>query len=219
MAQKKSFTIAIVYGLLFLSAAASLTADIKKFPPISGEIYGQVVPGVKSIIVNGRPVPFDENQRFRAFINLKAGEKYLTLTLNYEGIRIIKKYLVLRREAVKKFKIYVPKEKVEKTVRAARPKKERILPRYPRKPKLVAKRPKPKPKATIVAKPKPEIKVCEYLYVWEFSEGKLLLAKETEGKYTAEIHIPVSKEWLDLRGISSKELKEIIGTPVKSPNK
>jgi hypothetical protein len=71
---------------------------------------------------------------------------------------------------------------------------------------LVGEKPRPAPVST---------KVCEYLYVWEFSDGKLLLVKEKQGSYSAEIHIPVAKEWLDLKGISEKELKELIKQPVK----
>lgn len=62
-------------------------------------------------------------------------------------------------------------------------------------------------------------KVCEYLYVWEFSEGKLLLVKEKKGSYSAEIYIPVSKEWLDLKGLSEKELRELIAKPIKVKKK
>ena len=46
-------------------------------------------------------------------VKIKAGEKYLVLRINYEGLRIIKKYLILRKPAVKKFKVFVPKEKIK----------------------------------------------------------------------------------------------------------
>jgi|GEM_PF-1260852 len=347
MAHKKSIFIIIFWGLLVLLP----TQAEEKFPPISGEIYGQAVPGLKSLLINGKKIPFDQDYNFQAKINLKAGQKYLTLVLNYENLRIIKKYLVLRKAAVKKFKIVVPKEKIEKAIEIAKkPSRQEILrrkrlqqlaalkkkkererwlklkekerialaekrwiksvasPRFiphefllgpspealasaiendqygfslrakaktiawlnqileipnfyelvvlkgkkiiltPRLKKLIAETEsyRSKPFATLSLYQKKKImflnrlllealypqtpqkkswliteekvspipKTCEYLYVWEFSEGKLLLVKETKGSYSAEIHIPVAKEWLDLKGISSKELKEIIGKPI-----
>ncbi|MDD5593876.1 MAG: hypothetical protein PHG97_03955, partial [Candidatus Margulisbacteria bacterium] len=59
-------------------------------------------------------------------------------------------------------------------------------------------------------------KTVEYLYVWEFSEGKLLAVKEKNGKYSADIYIPVAKEWLDLRGLSEQDLQDIINKPIKA---
>ncbi len=355
MAQKVS--IALILTLCFVAASLAVSAaDIKKFPPVSGEIYGQAGAGVRSISVNGKPVSFDANQNFRAFIKLRAGEKYLTLRINYEGLRIIKKYLILRKERVKSFKVYVPKEKIEKAVREAKPTEEDVL--RQKRERLLAQIKKQKEKekllralaekekelkaleekrwvkkvvspkffnnefiigATVEAlakaidadnygiafaakagtidrlnellqvpnfydltvlkgkkialdqrlinlinetrdfrsKPFSELseyqkkkimflgrlliealyaqapkrkswlaaeaekvpfatKVCEYLYVWEFSEGKLLLVKEKKGSYSAEIYIPVSKEWLDLRGLSEKDLSQLINKPIKS---
>ncbi|MDD5594591.1 MAG: hypothetical protein PHG97_07640, partial [Candidatus Margulisbacteria bacterium] len=66
------------------AALAATKEDIKKFPPVSGEIYGQAAAGVRSVTVNGKPVSFDANQNFRAAVKLAAGEKYLTLRINYE---------------------------------------------------------------------------------------------------------------------------------------
>lgn len=358
MAQKNSITLIL---LVCLAAAcfAATQAEIKKFPPVSGEIYGQAASGVRSITVNDKPVSFDASQNFRTFIKLKAGEKYLILRINYEGLRIIKKYLILRRANVKTFKVFVPKEKIEKAVKAAKPSAEEIL--RQKRERLLAQLKKQKEKTKLlkalrekekeikaleekrwvqkVASPKffsnefmagatvealaaaidadnygiafrnkagtidrlnellqmpnfydivhakgksvpltqriksliaetqsfryrpfsqlseyqkkkimflnrlliealyaqapkrqswlvaemPKLaatpKVCEYLYVWEFSEGKLLLVKEKKGSYSAEIYIPVSKEWLDLKGLSEKELRELIAKPIKVKKK
>jgi hypothetical protein len=355
MAQKIRVTLILLACLAAVCFAAT-KADIKKFPPVAGEIYGQAGAGVRSISVNGKPVSFDASQNFRSFVKLRAGEKYLILRINYEGLRIIKKYLILRKEKVKTFRVFVPKEKIEKAIRAARPtaedilrqKRERLLAQikkqkekesllkalkekemelkaleekrwvkkvaspkfYPNefllgpsaealaqavdqddygitlktgaaplerlnellqvpnfydltvlKGKKIAldQRLKnlinetrdfrskpfselseyqkkkimflnrlliealyaqaPKRKAWLIAEaPKLPVvtKVCEYLYVWEFSEGKLLLVKEKKGSYSAEIYIPVSKEWLDLRGLSEKDLSQLINKPIKS---
>lgn len=350
MAQK--IRIALIL-LLCLSAAAIAVSksDIKKFPPVSGEIYGQAAPGVRSISINGKPVSFDAGQNFRALVNLKAGEKYLILRINYENLRIIKKYLIVRREKVK-FKVYVPKEKIEKAIKAAKPSREELLRQKREKllasikrekerekllkeiraleekrwvekvasPRFYAKEFKPgttveslavaiyadayglpfktragtierlnelltipnfydivqakgktippdrklkdliaetqsfryrpfsqlsdfqqkkimllnrllleaiypdapKRKSWLAAAEKPApapttvAKVCEYLYVWEFSEGKLLAVREKQGKYSADIYIPVSKQWLDLRGLSEKDLQDLIRKPIQS---
>ena len=350
MAQKKRFCLIIICGLVLCLCQTDLSAAIKdefkKFPPVSGEIYGQATAGVKSITVNGKPVSFDANQNFRAFIKLKAGEKYLVLRINYEGLRIVKKYLILRRSPISKFKVFVPKEKIEKTGLEAKQaaleaKRKKLLalkagekakaeekaktkekeeklwmqkvsspnfypnefkessvikalnqaissdrygipfksqentierlneilqvpnfyeitrvkgkhltftPRikslieetkdyrwksfsqltdfqkkkimflnrlllealYSQAPKretwLVAQPAKPKPAV-------PSARITEYLYVWEFSSGKLMLVKEWKGNYSAEINIPISKQWLDLKGLSEKDLKELIEKP------
>jgi len=353
MAQKKRSRFIILCSLIFLIAAdcswSAIKDEFKKFPPVSGEIYGQATAGVRSITVNDKPVSFDANQNFRALINLKAGEKYLVLRINYEEFRIIKKYLILRRSPISKFKVFVPREKIEKTGLEAKQaaleakrkrllalkakqtaeektkvkeKEKRILAEkswmekvsspkfypnefkessavkalnqaissdrygipfkskensierlneilevpnlyeimlvkgktfaptqrikslieetkdyrwqsfsqlsdfqkkkimflnrlllealYSQAPKrqswLVAQPPQPKPAA-------PAARITEYLYVWEFSSGKLMLVKEQRGNYSAEINIPISKQWLDLKGLSEKDLRELIEKP------
>lgn len=214
-----SFVICYLSFVIF----AVTPEDIKKFPPVSGEIFGQASPGVRGVTVNGKPVSFDSAQNFKAAVHLQPGEKYLVLKINYEGLRIIKKYLILRKSAIKKFKVFVPKEKIEKDVqkstqaraaerRRALAKKKRA--RFLQAKRAAARRPaKPLP-AKIGVLPPPRLK--EYLYVWEFSEGKLLIARETKGKYSAEVYLPVSKEWLDLRGISAAELRQLIAKPIQS---
>ncbi|MFA5112924.1 MAG: hypothetical protein WC529_01360 [Candidatus Margulisiibacteriota bacterium] len=348
----------LTLALLVCLAAAALAAskaDIKKFPPVAGEIYGQAASGVRSISVNGKPVTFDASQNFKANVRMKAGEKYLVLRINYEGLRIIKKYLILRKSAIKKFKVFVPKEKLEKELKAIklspeeklRQKREKLLAqkkkaeaarlfaqerklqaennwlkrvaspkfyqnefklkpgstpeglalaialdnpqlklqpagtaleqlntilkvpdfydlikRSGKKPKLTpqlkrliaetaAFRGKPFAKLSAyqqkkvmllnrllietlyAAAPARQVwetaagqkagpagpKTVEYLYVWEFGDGKLLLVKEYKGQYSAEINIPVSKQWLDLKGLSEKELRELIEQPVSQPKK
>ncbi len=366
MAQK--IRAALICALLLLATAAAWAAsqeDVQKFPPVSGEIFGQAASGVRSISINGRPVSFDAGQNFRTNVNLKAGEKYLVLTINYENLRIIKKYLILRKTAGK-FKVQVTKEKIEKSIQAAketqqaqtsklterrrqlarlnrlkakareaerrriekalaeeaarqrklaRQKAERAWvtqvasPKYyanefqgsnevsslleqigaagyavpfkakantlarlnevlaasnfydlvrQKNPRLTlselirslaaeteAYRYKPFKKLTafqqkkimllnrlllealfsdsphrstwLAPRPIPVFtKTKQYLYVWEFSEGKLLAVKEKQGKYSADIYIPVSKQWMSLKGLSEKDLQELINKPIKS---
>ncbi len=366
MAQK--IRAALICALLLLTAAvvwAASQEDIKKFPPVSGEIFGQAATGVRSISINGRPVTFDAAQNFRTNVSLKAGEKYLTLVVNYENLRIIKKYLILRKTAGK-FKVQVTKEKIEQAVQAAkethqaavdkraeqrrrlarlarlkakareaerrriekeiaeeaarqkrlaREKAERAWLRQVASPKYYAnefrdsgeatallkqindagylfpfrarennldrlnqvlaqpnfydlvrqKNPNLTPNAFLRAliaetqafrykpfnqltayqqkkilflnrlllealfsnaprrstwlapQPIPTFtKTKQYLYVWEFSEGRLLAVKEKQGSYTADIYIPVSKQWMSLKGLSEKDLQELINKPIKS---
>jgi len=363
---------AIRAALIFLAccAAAAVWAaspeDIKKFPPVSGEIFGQAAAGVRSISVNGRPVSFDANQNFRANVNLRAGDKYLILTVNYENLRIIKKYLILRKTAVTKFRVEVSKEKIEQSIQAAKQTqqtesdkraeqrkrlarlarlkakaqaaerrriekemaaeaaRERELARrkaerawiaqvaspkyyanefrdsgevtallkeigdagysipYKARPntlarlnevltvpnfyelvrqrnpglalsdavrslvsetqafrylpfgKLTAFQKKkimllnrlllealfsnaPRRSTWFAPRPIPTFtKTKQYLYVWEFSEGRLLAVKEKRGNYSADIYIPVSKQWMNLKGLSEKDLQELINKPIKS---
>ena len=110
------FLIFTFYFLLCSPAPAATQEDIKKFPPVSGQIYGQAAAGVRSVSVNGKPVSFDSSQNFSADVKLRPGEKYLVLTINYDNLRIIKKYLILRKSAVSNFKVFVPKEKIEKSL-------------------------------------------------------------------------------------------------------
>jgi hypothetical protein len=242
----------VICHLSFAICFAATQADIKKYPSVSGEIYGQAAPGVKSVSVNGKPVAFDADQNFRAPVKLAAGEKYLVMRINYEGLRIIKKYLIVRKSAVNVFKVFVPREKIEKSLEevkaakkaAAKKKAVRARPKVKKPvakaktpavrkptakkpvvpPEAVAAVPTPAPTTPMVipaSKPitqKPFLpgpRTFEYLYVWEFSEGKLLAVKEKNGKYSADIYIPVEKQWLNLKGLSEQDLKELIEKPVK----
>ncbi|OGB89703.1 hypothetical protein A2625_06220 [candidate division WOR-1 bacterium RIFCSPHIGHO2_01_FULL_53_15] len=351
-----AFVICHLSFVICLAALAATQADIKKYPPVSGDIYGQAAPGVRSVSVNGKPVAFDAGGNFRAPVKLAAGEKYLTLTINYEGLRVIKKYLIVRKSEVNVFKVFVPKEKIEKSIAevkaarkttarkkkpavspetlrarerarqlAAQKEKERQLAAQREKERLLAAREKAKQEAiqkekelaaarekvrelavqkekeekerrrlaaikekehllaaqkellaarekeresakqkakeekererlaaikekerllaaqeellalkekelerqkaeaeekeralkeAIAKLPMPGPRTFEYLYVWEFSEGKLLAVKEKQGKYSAEIYIPVEKQWLNLKGLSDEDLKELIERPV-----
>jgi hypothetical protein len=198
-----------------LALGTALAFAAEKFPPISGEIYGQTVPGVKSITVNGKPVAIDHNLNFRTTVNLGSGEKYLTLNINYGSFRIVKKYLIVRKPQVKTFKVFVPKEKIQKPARIApvqkkmtrSAKKKRLLHLKLQKrlnqafSKTTPARLKARP-----AKPKGD----NYEFVWEFSPGKLLLVKSVKGVYTADIFVPSTQEWYSLKGISRQELREIV---------
>lgn len=228
----------IICNLLFTIIAWA--APVQKFPPVSGEIYGQVSPGVKSITVNNRAVTIDAGHNFRTLVNLKAGEKYVVLRINYEGFRLIKKYLIIRKPETKTFKVFVPKEKIEQAANLALP-EEKIVPSAKKKVTVKTKAAKMpatkkwqlvKVKGKLVrrlmpqpvgpklkpAKKAPKTVVYEYLYVWEFSQGKLLVVKKHNGKYTAEIFNPVTQEWVDLKNLSRKELDELINRPLSPEN-
>ncbi|MFH1387294.1 MAG: hypothetical protein ABIH50_06495 [bacterium] len=190
------------FSLLLLLASVAIATE--KYPAVSGEIYGQAAPGIVAIYANDQPVDFDAQGNFGTDISLKDGEKYLTLRLEYEGLKVIKKYLILRKAKDKTFTVFVSKEKAEEPLepkpKPVQKKKSKV--KYAKKPV--------KPKTVKKPASSPNVKVCEYLYVWEFSAGKLLLVKEKQGSYSAEIVIPVSKQWLDLKGLTKDELKELI---------
>jgi len=124
MAQKNCCALILLFCLLAHPSFAASQADIKKFPPVSGVISGQVPAGVISITINGQPVKTDSDQTFFFPLKLKAGEKYVILTINYKGLRIIKKYLITRKQAIEKFNVYVPPEKLAKPVEVAMPAEE-----------------------------------------------------------------------------------------------
>ena len=168
----------VIWNLLFVICFAT---PPEKFPPISGEIYGQAVSGVKSISVNGKPVAIDPNFNFRSQVNLKAGEKYVNLTIDYGSLKIIKKYMIIRKPRIKKFRVFVPKEKLPK------PEKEAVISKPVKRKTARARQP-------AALKPKPPL-VYKYLYVWEFDKGKLLVVKKIQGKYSAEIYNQQTKEW------------------------
>ena len=226
MAQKISVNLIICGILLCLITGGVFAAvskeDIKKYPPISGEIYGQAVSGVKAVKVNGKPVLLDPKLNFSTTVKLKAGEKYLSLVIDYEGFRIIKKYLIIRKPQVKTFKVFVPKEKIQKPASVTMPEEEVSI--TARKKKLAYQKARERLLKMLKEKKSAEIKKAlmlkekqkgvRYLYVWEFEPGKLLLVKEFRGAYSADIYIPAKKEWLEIGTLSRKDLKGIITAPV-----
>lgn len=224
MAQKIRKTLILIIltvQLVSTATGAATLEDMEKFPAVSGEIFGQAIRGVKSITINKKPVQLDANQNFRAAVDLKAGEKYLTLQINYEGLRIIKKYLILRKKEAKTFKVFVPKDKFAETVQESKQTLSSSVKAYPkktsrvpaRKPQPVAQRKPPtkKPATSQTRPPKQAEKTLEYHYVWEFSSGKLLVVKEKQGSYEADIYLTNEKKWLDLKGVSDQDLQELIG--------
>ena len=50
----------------------------------------------------------------------------------------------------------------------------------------------------------------EYLYVWEFSPGMWLVAKEKNGVDAADIYVPKMQKWVDFSRISRDDLKKMI---------
>lgn len=207
----------ITLGLLALSCP-SQGESRTKFPPISGVIFGQTVAGVKSITVNNRPVEIDANQSFNAKVDMKAGEKYLTLTINYGSFKIVKKYLILRKPQVKTFKVFVPKEKIQKPPTLpteeqsvkAKYRRLRYLQLQARLRNSLIKKAQAKKAAQQLKLRAIKAKRGTYHFVWEFSPGKLLLVKTVKGIYSADIFIPATGEWFNLQGLTRKELKELI---------
>ncbi|OGC11678.1 hypothetical protein A3K48_04185 [candidate division WOR-1 bacterium RIFOXYA12_FULL_52_29] len=347
MAHSKS---KIIIGLLLLGAlagavfAAPSAEDVKSFPAIGGEVSGVTIPGVKSISINDKPVKVNPDNTFFTRVELKAGEKYLILRITYQGLRVIKKYLVLRSEKSKQFKVFVPKAEIEtplKVSRAAnRPVKRKTItkeeierikreakarekaakvqkesrvydfskeefgqgtetmkglstaivndnygmnlkspigtlsylkeilrmtnfydrywkPRWGDRPVSAAinnllkitQGYRGKPFSSLTAEqqmnilklnrlllettypglcPISELKKLiideswmseiplknnGYIYVWEFSHGKFLVLKVVNQKFSADIYVPLTEEWISLQNLSYKELKELIAKP------
>jgi len=71
------------------------------------------------------------------------------------------------------------------------------------------------------APPGKQAKKLKYLYVWEFSRGKLLLVRKYGGRYAAEIYIPADNTWIEVKEITSRELKAIVedGSAFKAKKK
>ncbi|MFH1542467.1 MAG: hypothetical protein ABIE84_05190, partial [bacterium] len=89
------------------------------FQKISGEINGQTAPGVEKVLVNGEEVSVNKDQRFSSKVTLKSGEKYLIIETRYNGLRFIKKYLVVRHPGSdKSFKISLPQKEFENMVKS-----------------------------------------------------------------------------------------------------
>ncbi len=151
----------ILVNLCFLFACTTFAAAVtdesityqgKKygssyFFPISGEVSGQAAPGVESVLINGQPVKIDSNLNYTGWAYLAQGQKYLTIEIHYKGLRLIKKYLVIRHpQAPKTFVIRMPKEELTELIAKKIPTEEvkpvaekKVAPAAP--PRRVAKRP------------------------------------------------------------------------------
>ena len=118
MAQQKSAGLIIACGLVLVLAAAwpaaGKTTESVKYPPITGKVHGQLIPGVLSLTINGATIEIKSDLSFDAPIKLKAGEKYLTLKLDYGPLRIVKKYEVRRQAKAKSFSVYVAKSAIKR---------------------------------------------------------------------------------------------------------
>lgn len=211
MAYQKSKYLIVLF-LLALALAAAAAKKAEKYPPISGEIYGQTVRGVKAITVNNRAVAIDGNNNFRTTVSLKSGEKYLTLKINYGSFVIVKKYEIIRKAQVKTFKVFVPKEKIQRPVEE--PAKQKVVSKKAKRRILAQSRLRSRLAKTALKPKPPKAKRGSYQYVWEFSPGKLLLVKRIKGVYSADIFIPARNEWFELSGISSADLREISEEPL-----
>jgi hypothetical protein len=148
--------------LLLLTFACAACAQVetykgKEYGPeyffaIQGEVSGQAAPGVKSVLVNGKPVRINPDLSFQARVTLQEGEKYLAIKTSYKGLNFTKKYLVIRHpKAPKSFKIYVPESEFQKMISRAKPavrrtvrkkpvvkKKEPVAPKYEAPPVFAA---------------------------------------------------------------------------------
>lgn len=219
MAHSKSQNLIFLSGLLLISILGGIAWGASKFPPISGQVYGQAVPGVKSLTINGKAIPLDNNLNFRTVVNLKEGEKYLTLNINYGSFRIIKKYTIIRKPQVKTFKVYVPKENIQKPAGIAPLTKKRRLLQLRLQANLKKLWLKQQAQKKAAREQKLRLKRSKakggiYQYVWEFTPGKLLLVKKVKGVYSADIFIPATMEWSSLEGLTLDEFKTLIDEPL-----
>ncbi len=180
--------------------------DSSYFFAIQGEVAGQAAPGVQYVYVNAKPVKLKSDRSFVAKVKLKKGQKYLVIDTKYQGLRFIKKYLVIRHPKVQKtFKIKIPEKEFRKIIKpkktitkkkpAPKKKPKRVVRRKPVK-KKVAKKPapklKPKPKAAAVPStvfPEKPIKPLEEKSAWQkfinwvtgfFPTKEVLMAEEGE---------------------------------------
>ena len=132
--------------------------DSSYFFAIEGEVAGQAAPGVQYVYVNAKPVKLNADRSFVAKVKLAEGQKYLVIDTKYQGLRFIKKYLVIRHPKVQKtFKIKIPEKEFKKIIQPKQPvAQKKPAPKKPA-PKVVKKRPV-KPPAKKAAK-KPEVKL------------------------------------------------------------
>ena len=65
------------------------------FFPISGEVYGQAASGVSTVLINGEKAPIDSDGNFKANVSLAQDQKYILVETHYQGLKFIKKYLML----------------------------------------------------------------------------------------------------------------------------
>lgn len=196
----------------FLFSTPSFAAEIselekykgKEYGPeyffaIQGEVYGQAAPGVQAVYVNNKRVQIGKDLIFRTKVNLKKGQKHLTIETRYKGLRFIKKYLVIRHPAAPKtFKIHVPKKEFQKIISKAKP--------APKKKRKIVKKPKPKPKP----KEAEDENWLGFELVAELEPEKMLVVRRINGKYFALIYHAKSKAWVPLHEISLKEFKDIL---------
>jgi hypothetical protein len=196
----------------------------KQFGPeyynaIEGEVYGQTAPGIQAVYVNGKPIKISDDFTFRTKVSLKKGEKYLTIETHYEGIRFIKKYLVIRYpKAEKKFAIHVPQKEFHKIIKTAE-----TIAKAEKKPpaEKAVKKAKPKPKPKARPKPKPKAKpVSEAKLV---SEAKTLAEAGPETNPAAEAKPGITPAPTASFGFKPQEFKsqaevQVLSQAIKADN-
>jgi len=183
------------------------------FYPIQGEVSGQAAPGVQGVYVNGKKIPIRGNLKFSTSVNLKRGQKYLSIETRYQGLRFIKKYLVLRHpKVVKPFKIHIPKKEFKKIIK---PKKKKVTQKKKQRKRRWTRR-KRRVKRKVTKKPKhkkniyPKEKWLGYESISELEPGRFLIIKRVNGKYFALVYHSEKGEWVPLHKITYQEFKEIL---------
>ncbi|MFA6548491.1 MAG: hypothetical protein WCT39_00975 [Candidatus Margulisiibacteriota bacterium] len=192
------------------------------FFAISGEVIGQAAPGVESVMVNGIPVPFDKNLNFSAKVSLPAGQKYLTISTKYKGLRFIKQYLVIRHPAAPKtFTIRVPKQEFKKIVE---PPPKKITPtRKIIKAKPLATAPEPSletPKVTVIEIEVPVIEnsiTTEEMRSIVKETAQKILEKEIEKMLARDVPPGVGLKIIDreIRKLVQSEAPDIIASEIR----
>ena len=202
--------------------------DSSYFFAIAGEVVGQAAPGVESVTVNGMPVSLDNNLNFSAKVYLPAGQKYLTISTKYKGLRFIKQYLVIRHPAAPKtFTIRVPKQEYKKIVAPSAPPPKKSKPKYTRKTKKTqslspAAKPIPEiPKVTVVEVEIPiitnAIATEEMRYIIKETAQKIL-EKEIEKMLARDVPPGVGLKIVEreVRKLVKAEASDIIASQIRN---
>jgi hypothetical protein len=204
----------LLFLILFLSPVFAIeVGELEKYSEdkygpeyffaIKGEIYGQTVPGIQAVYVNGNPVRISKDLSFRTNVYLAKGQKYLVVESRYQGLRFIKKYLVIRHPKAKKtFKIHVPKKEFQDIISKVKPQAKKKPVRKP-----AAKKPAPKPRKIVIP-------IAEnwlgYAFVAELEPGKLLVVRQVGQKYFGLVLDRKTNVWISLAEFTYEELKTFL---------
>lgn len=196
------------------------TYGSEHFFAITGEVYGEAAPGVEAVYVNGQKIPVNENFYFSARVSLPQGQKYLSIETEYQGLRYIKKYLVIRNpEAQKSFKIQIPKKEFKKILAQIPKSQPKAKPKTKPKKKTIAKQAPPKQKQmsdwiaetfSKIRGQKEEVGLVggEGPYIIK-KENVLILDKDSQKIFEGEIQKFLKSH------VSKEETKKIVGKEAK----